>query len=56
MPSLPSSPSAPRSAERLAAVLGGSHVLTDPALTASYEVGRTGRFRGQAALIVQRDR
>jgi FAD/FMN-containing dehydrogenase len=39
--------------ERLAAVVGASHVLTDPALTASYEIDWTGRFRGRAALVVR---
>ena len=44
MPSLP---------DRLAAVVGASHVLSDPGLTASYEVDWTGRFRGRAALVVR---
>jgi FAD/FMN-containing dehydrogenase len=43
----------PSLAERLAAVVGTSQVLTDPALTASYEVDWTGRFRGRAALVVR---
>jgi FAD/FMN-containing dehydrogenase len=43
----------PSLVERLAAVVGTSHVLTDPALTASYEVDWTGRFRGRAAMVVR---
>jgi len=43
----------PSLAERLAAIVGASHVLTDPALTASYDVDWTGRFRGRAAMVVR---
>src|SRR6266496_2467935 len=45
--------SMPPLAERLAAIVGASHVLTDPGLTSSYEVDWTGRFHGRAALVVR---
>ena len=34
-------------------IVGETHVLTDPALTSSYERDWTGRFTGQAALVVR---
>ncbi|HEV7861802.1 MAG TPA: FAD-binding oxidoreductase, partial [Acidimicrobiia bacterium] len=34
-------------------VVGASHVLTDPELTASYEIDWTGRFVGRAAAVVR---
>src|SRR5437588_12409144 len=37
----------------LADVVGASHVLTDPELTASYETDWTGRFAGRAAAVVR---
>ena len=37
----------------LADVVGVSHVLTDPELTASYETDWTGRFVGRAAAVVR---
>jgi len=37
----------------LADVVGSSHVLTDPDLTASYERDWTGRFAGRAAAVVR---
>jgi FAD/FMN-containing dehydrogenase len=38
---------------RLGAVVGPEHVLTDPAVTVSYAVDWTGRFRGSAAAVVR---
>lgn len=40
-------------AVRLATIVGESHVLTDPTVTESYEVDWTGRWRGQARLVVR---
>ncbi len=40
-------------AAALAAVVGPAHVLTDPDMTASYAVDWTGRFRGEARLVVR---
>ncbi|HEY0400306.1 MAG TPA: FAD-binding protein, partial [Acidimicrobiia bacterium] len=37
----------------LADVVGPSHVLVDPELTASYETDWTGRFTGRAAAVVR---
>ena len=37
----------------LADVVGPTHVLTDPELTASYETDWTGRFAGRAAAVVR---
>jgi FAD/FMN-containing dehydrogenase len=37
----------------LAAIVGSSHVLTDPELTASYERDYTGRFESRARLVVR---
>jgi len=37
----------------LAGIVGDSHVLTDPALRAGYEVDWTGRFRGRALAVVR---
>src|SRR2546429_8633888 len=37
----------------LADVVGASHVLTDPELTAAYETDWTGRFAGRAAAVVR---
>ena len=37
----------------LAAVVGSTHVLTDPEVTASYSVDWTGRFAGRAAAVVR---
>ncbi len=37
----------------LARIVGARHVLTDPELTASYEVDWTGRFRGRARCVVR---
>jgi len=39
--------------QRLADVVGDTHVLTDPALRASYETDWTGRFHGQARCVVR---
>jgi FAD/FMN-containing dehydrogenase len=38
---------------RLRRIVGPAHVLTDPALTASYETDWTGRWRGRADLVVR---
>ena len=38
---------------QLAEIVGADHVLTDPGLRASYEVDWTGRFRGQARVVVR---
>jgi FAD/FMN-containing dehydrogenase len=40
-------------AETLRAIVGASHVLTDPELRRSYEVDWTGRFGAPAALVVR---
>jgi FAD/FMN-containing dehydrogenase len=40
-------------AEDLAAIVGPSHVLTDPEVTASYAVDWTGRWRGVATIVVR---
>lgn len=40
-------------AARLSRIVGTAHVLTDPALTASYETDWTGRWRGRARLVVR---
>ncbi len=40
-------------ADRLAAVVGAAHVLTDPGVLAGYEGDWTGRYRGRAALVVR---
>ena len=37
----------------LRAVVGANHVLTDPALTASYETDWTGRFSGRSRAVVR---
>ena len=37
----------------LTPIVGATHVLTDPALTSSYESDWTGRFTGRAALVVR---
>ncbi|MFI9612947.1 FAD-binding oxidoreductase [Streptomyces sp. NPDC052023] len=42
-----------RLARQLSAVAGPAHVLTDPALCASYETDFTGRYRGRARLVVR---
>lgn len=42
-----------RLARHLAAVVGDAHVLTDPALRASYETDFTGRYAGRARLVVR---
>ncbi|MGT2528898.1 FAD-binding oxidoreductase [Streptomyces nojiriensis] len=42
-----------RLARYLAAVVGDAHVLTDPALRASYETDFTGRYTGRARLVVR---
>ncbi|MFJ8017887.1 FAD-binding oxidoreductase [Streptomyces sp. NPDC096339] len=42
-----------RLARHLAAVVGDAHVLTDPALRASYETDFTGRHTGRARLVVR---
>ncbi|MFD9333630.1 FAD-binding oxidoreductase [Streptomyces sp. NPDC060028] len=42
-----------RLARHLAAVVGDAHVLTDPALRASYETDFTGRYTGPARLVVR---
>ena len=39
--------------DALAAIVGKSQVLTDPALTRSYETDWTGRFGGRAAIVVR---
>lgn len=39
--------------DRLRAVVGPAHVLTDPAVTNSYLSDWTGRFRGHARCVVQ---
>jgi len=39
--------------QRLAGIVGADHVLTDPGVTASYDVDWTGRFRGQARAVVR---
>jgi len=38
---------------RLASAVGADHVLTDPQVTASYDVDWTGRFRGRARAVVR---
>jgi FAD/FMN-containing dehydrogenase len=40
-------------AHRLSALVGDAHVLTDPALKASYETDFTGRFTGRSRLVVR---
>jgi FAD/FMN-containing dehydrogenase len=40
-------------ADRLAAVVGAAHVLTDPDVTGSYTTDWTGRFSGPASLVVR---
>jgi FAD/FMN-containing dehydrogenase len=40
-------------AAELVAAVGPTHVLTDPALTASYETDWTGRYAGRAAAVVR---
>ncbi|MFI8502667.1 FAD-binding oxidoreductase [Streptomyces sp. NPDC085524] len=42
-----------RLARQLGAVVGDAHVLTDPALRASYETDFTGRYSGRARLVVR---
>ncbi|MFD9353826.1 FAD-binding oxidoreductase [Streptomyces sp. NPDC060031] len=42
-----------RLARHLAAVVGDAHVLSDPALRASYETDFTGRYTGPARLVVR---
>ncbi|MEV0176960.1 FAD-binding oxidoreductase [Streptomyces sp. NPDC050803] len=42
-----------RLAQQLAAVVGAAHVLSDPALCASYETDFTGRYAGRARLVVR---
>ncbi|GAA3297524.1 hypothetical protein GCM10020295_30440 [Streptomyces cinereospinus] len=42
-----------RLAQQLSAVVGPAHVLSDPALRASYETDFTGRYRGRARLVVR---
>src|SRR3954469_1274844 len=37
----------------LAAIVGAPHVLTDPAVKATYEVDWTGRYRGESRLVVR---
>jgi FAD/FMN-containing dehydrogenase len=37
----------------LADVVGDVHVLTDPAVTASYTTDWTGRFHGEAVAVVR---
>jgi FAD/FMN-containing dehydrogenase len=39
--------------ERLAAVIGAEHVLTDPDVTRSYETDWTGRFTGSSLCVVR---
>ena len=39
--------------DALTAAVGPSHVLTDPALTSSYETDWTGRFSGPASAVVR---
>jgi len=39
--------------QRLAKTVGAEHVLTDPEVTASYDVDWTGRFRGRARAVVR---
>ncbi len=39
--------------DALVAAVGSSHVLTDPALTSSYETDWTGRFHGRATAVVR---
>jgi FAD/FMN-containing dehydrogenase len=39
--------------ERLVAVAGAGHVLSDPELTAPFEADPTGRYRGSAAAVVR---
>jgi len=40
-------------AARLATIVGEPHVLSDPAIIESYEVDWTGRWRGEARLVVR---
>lgn len=42
-----------RLARKLAGVVGSSHVLVDPELRAPYEVDWTGRWSGEASLVVR---
>jgi FAD/FMN-containing dehydrogenase len=46
-------PSPPTAEQALAAIVGADHVLADADLRAGYEVDWTGRFRGEAALVVR---
>jgi FAD/FMN-containing dehydrogenase len=39
--------------QRLAAIVGTEHLLTDPSVTASYETDWTGRFSGRARCVVR---
>ena len=39
--------------ERLAAIVGADHLLTDPSLAASYETDWTGRFHGRARCVAR---
>src|SRR5205823_1721525 len=39
--------------QQLSDIVGVDHVLTDPAMTASYDVDWTGRFRGRARCVVR---
>ena len=43
----------PRLITTLVQIVGETHVLTDPALTSSYETDWTGRFGARAALVVR---
>src|SRR5512143_821243 len=40
-------------ARDLEAIVGGDHVLEDPALRAAYETDWTGRFSGRARLVIR---